>query len=120
MLAIEICYELLKQHFDCGPAPLPEGENLENGYVTYQDVSTVPQESTAGWLGYDQVRVQVNVYHREKLQAVKNSNFIKRLFTKQNPYGGCSAVAERSDHDEETMLYVQQIDFYLHQSDNSC
>lgn len=120
MLAIETCNALLNPHFNCGPAPLPKGSDLENGYVTYQDVSTVPESSTEGWLGFDQVRVQVNIYHHEKLQAMKNANFIKRLFTKQNPYGGCSVVAERSGHDEETMLYFQQIDFYLYQSDNSC
>lgn len=120
MLAIEICFALLKDEFECAPHPLPEGVDLSNGYVTYQDVSIVPQDSISGWMGFDQVRMQVNVYHKSKLEVTRNAHRIQKIFTKQNPYSGCSVVAGRSDFDDETMLYLQQIDFYLFQSDNSC
>ena len=120
MLAIEICYALLKDEFECGPHPLPEGIDLARGYVTYQDVSLMPQESISGWMGFDQVRMQVNVYNKSKLQSSRDANRIKRLFTKENPFGGCSVVAGRSDFDTETMLHLQQIDFYMYQSDNNC
>ena len=120
MLAIEICCALLKDEFECGPHPLPEGVDLTLGYVTYQDISIMPQDSTSGWLGFDQVRMQVNVYNKSKLQAPQHANRIKRLFTKENPFSGCSVVAGRSDFDPETMLHLQQIDFYMYQSDNNC
>lgn len=120
MLAIEICYALLKEHFECGPHPLPAGADKHRGYVTYQDISTIPQNSTSGWMGFDQVRMQINVYNKSKLQASHEANYIKRIFTRHNPYGGCSVVAGRSDYDEETMFHLQQIDFYMFQSDNSC
>lgn len=120
MLAIEICYALLKEEFECGPHPLPEGTDQARGYVTYQDVSLMPQESISGWMGFDQVRMQVNVYNKSKLQASRDANRIKRLFTKENPFGGCSVVAGRSDFDTETMLHLQQIDFYMYQSDSNC
>ena len=120
MLAIEICYALLKDKLECGPHPLPEGADLTLGYVTYQDISIMPQDSTSGWLGFDQVRMQVNVYNKSKLQASQHANRIKRLFTKENPFSGCSVVAGRSDFDPETMLHLQQIDFYMYQSDNNC
>ena len=120
MLAIEICCALLKDEFECGPHPLPEGVDLTLGYVTYQDISIMPQDRTSGWLGFDQVRMQVNVYNKSKLQASQHANRIKRLFTKENPFSGCSVVAGRSDFDPETMLHLQQIDFYMYQSDNNC
>lgn len=120
MLAIEICYALLKDEFECGAHPLPEGADLAQGYVTYQDISTMPQDSISGWLGFDQVRMQINVYDKSKLKASHDANRIKRLFTKENPYSRCSVVAGRSDFDTETMLHLQQIDFYMYQSDNNC
>ena len=121
MLAIEICYALLSgAGFNCGPAPLEKGEKLKDVYVTYQDISTVPQNSVSGWMGIDYVRMQVNVYHKEKLKASQHANQIKKLFSKQNSYCECTLVGERGSHDTETLLHCQQIDFYMTQSDNSC
>ncbi len=34
--------------------------------------------------------------------------------------GLAGVVAGRSDFDPETMLHLQQIDFYMYQSDNNC
>lgn len=118
MLANEICYALLDPHFKCGPHPLPRGEDLSNGYVTYQDISIIPEMAVDGWLGFDQVRVQINVFNKQGLKASQDANRIKRIFTKENSYSGCVVIGQRSDFDAETMLYFQQIDFYLTQSDS--
>lgn len=121
MLAIEICNALLSgAGFKCGPAPIAAGEDLTDGYVTFQDISTVPQNDVTGWTGIDYVRMQVNVYHHEKLKASQRANQIKKLFSKQNPYCECTPAGERGSHDTETLLHCQQIDFYMTQSDNSC
>lgn len=121
MLAIEICNALLIQaSIKGGPAPLEEGEDLTNGYVTFQDISTLAENTVEGWTGIDYLRMQVNVYHKEKLQVLKLANRVKRLFANQNHYCECSIAGERASHDTETLLHCQQIDFFMTQSDNNC
>lgn len=120
MLALEVCNALLQPHFTCGVHPLNPKNATKNGYVTYQDISTVGENSVKGWLGIDQVRVQINVYNHSKFDAVRNANFIKRLFTKQNLHCSCTLIGERSSHDKDTQLHAQHIDFYMNQSDNNC
>ncbi len=84
MLANEICYALLDPHFKCGPHPLPKGEDLSNGYVTYQDISIIPEMAVDGWLGFDQVRVQINVFNKQSFTPSHDANLIKRIVTKEN------------------------------------
>lgn len=120
MLVIEICNALLiHESIPSGPAPLERGEDLSQGYVTFQDISAIPENTVAGWVGIDYMRMQLNCYHKEKLQAVKLALRVKSLFANKNLYCECSIAGERSSHDTETLLHCQQIDFFMTQS-NDC
>lgn len=120
MLVSEIIYAVLKGPFNdrVGPHPLPEGFDKSATYITYQGVTNIPLNTVQGWTGHDRVRIQINVYNHEKLQAEKDANAVKWAMDQQK-FSNCE-IAEQRDggFDEEAQVWGQEIDFYLWQ--NAC
>ncbi|EHU2604700.1 hypothetical protein [Acinetobacter baumannii] len=120
MLVSEIIYEVLKGPFNdnVGPHPLPEGFDRSTTYITYQGISNIPLNTVKGWTGHDRLRIQINVYTHEKLQGEKDAIAVKWAMDQQK-YSNCEIADQRDGgFDEETQLWVQEIDFYLWQ--NAC
>lgn len=118
MLAAEIIYQTLSTEFNgrVAPVPMPEKFDLQSGvYVTYQKISTMPLDDDANWMGHDQVRMQINVFHNDIIECEHCAAQVRWLMCGQK-LGACECVGSRSDFDPETQLYYEQIDFLIWQS----
>lgn len=118
MLASEIIYAVLASTFAdrVGPAPLPEPFDHQSGtYITYQKISGVGFEDDYGWLGHDEVRMQINVYHSDIIECEKESTKMRWLMNSQN-LCACSEEGSSAGFDSETQLYFEQVDFLIWQS----
>lgn len=56
------------------PDMLTEHDDKTIPYVVYQNISTVPEVTLDGVTGHEWVRMQIDVYHNDKYQAVLLAN----------------------------------------------
>lgn len=98
------------------PAPRPKNADQAVPYITYQKIGNVEAINTLdGYIGAEQVRVQINVYHGEQLEAEKLAHRVKVLLSQQRDCA-CEYVSATSDFDADTQLYAEINDFYIWQS----
>lgn len=118
MLASVMIYSQLKGLVNgrVFPAPRPESADQAVPYVTYQKIGTVEAINTLDeYIGAEQIRVQINVYHGEQLEAETLAHRVKVLLSQQRDCA-CEYVSATSDFDPDTQLYAEINDFYIWQS----
>ena len=118
MLASLMIYNTLKALVNdrVYPAPRPSSAVKDTPYITYQKIGNVESINTLdGYLGVEQVRVQLNVYHIEQFEAEKLAHEVKKLLCSQQ-LCACEFVSATSDFDVDTQLYAEINDFYIWQS----
>ena len=118
MLASLMIYNTLKTLVNdrVYPAPRPIAATKDTPYITYQKIGNVDIINTMdGYIGVEQVRIQLNVYHAEQLEAEKLAHEVKKLLCSQQ-LCACEFTSATSGFDPDTQLYAEINDFYIWQS----
>lgn len=83
-------------------------------YITYTDVSTVPENTLDGYTGHEWVRMQIDVWHDDKYQGILLANkVINAINSNIHPsiYGGKTGM-----YDADSKLYRQLIEYEFWQT----
>jgi len=117
MLASEVIYQTLGPIFNdqVAPAPIPQGQQIEGTYITYQGISEDSLNTVKTWTGYDHLRVQINVFNTDKIQCEKDAARLKRAMSDQKLSECVIAGAQDGGFDDETQLYQHQVDIFIWQ-----
>lgn len=94
------------------PDMLTEHDDKTIPYVVYQNISTVPEVTLDGVTGHEWVRMQIDVYHNDKYQAVLLAN---RVVQKINDNIQPSIYSARQSL-REGDLYRESIDYEFWQT----
>ena len=117
MLVKEIIYAVLGPLFNdrVGPHPLPLSFNKSETYITYSVVSGDPLNTVKNWTGHSQLRIQINIFNHDTIEAEQAKNEVVWAMTEQS-HSSCTFISESDEGlDEETQLYQQQVDFLIWQ-----
>lgn len=118
MFASVMLFKILGDKFSnrVYPHPAPKSADKSTPYVTYQKISTVDAlHDLERFIGAEQIRMQVNIFHPELLLAEHLAADVKRMLTTQQ-LCACTYIDCNSQFDEETQLNAEMIDFFIWQS----
>lgn len=118
MLASEVIYQTLGPLFNdqVAPAPIAQNQKVEGTYITYQGISEEALNTVKTWTGYEQLRVQINVHHLDKIQCEQDARKVKRAMSDQILTSCVVVGGQDGGFDDETQLYQQQVDILIWQN----
>lgn len=96
------------------PDVATENDDDTRPYITYTDVSNVPEITQDGVTGWEWVHMQINVWHDDKYEGALLAN--KVIYTINKEIKPAVFDGKTSTRDTETGLYGQIIEYEFWQT----